>query len=229
MSERSGGVDDRRPGEGPAAAIGRPVPILRGERIFLRASERSDIPTFLRWFNDRDTTSFLSQRSPLSVPAEERWFERMLEGEGKSGFHFVICRIDDGTPIGTIGLFELDYPNGQAGIGISIGEKSLWGHGLGTDALNVLVDFGFGQLRLERLWLDVFDFNPRARRSYEKCGFVLEGTKRRAFYRDGTFHDVLLMSILRDEWTGQQRPRSWELSAAPAPTGGPLESEEPDA
>jgi RimJ/RimL family protein N-acetyltransferase len=51
------------------------------------------------------------------------------------------------------------------------------GQGLGTDAMFALLDFGFGQLRLERMWLEVYDFNRRARRSYEKCGFVLEGTE----------------------------------------------------
>jgi RimJ/RimL family protein N-acetyltransferase len=92
-----------------------------------------------------------------------------------------------------------------------IGDKSLWGQGLGTDGLNALLDFGFGQLRLERIWLEVYDFNERGRRSYEKCGFVLEGTQRRATFRRGAFHDVHLMAILRDEWAAIDRPRAWEF------------------
>jgi diamine N-acetyltransferase len=202
----------------------RPLPMIRGQRVLLRAPERSDIPTFVRWFNDGETTAFLSMRSPMSVAAEEQWFERMLEAQGKSAFHFVMCRLEDGQPIGTIGLFNLDYINGHAGVGISIGEKALWGQGLGTDAMNALLDFGFGQLRLERMWLEVFDFNPRGRRSYEKSGFVLEGTQRRTFYRDGEYHDVLLMSILRSEWASQQRPRSWQLG--PVTTPGPASAPE---
>ena len=188
-------------------------PMIRGERVFLRASERPDVALFVRWFNDAETASFLSQRAPLSTPLEEGWFERMLEGQGREGYHFVICRLDDGEPIGTIGLFALDHVNGSAGMGIMIGDKSLWGHGYGSDALNALLDFGFGELRLERIWLDVYDFNARARRSYEKCGFVLEGTKRRAFFRRGRYVDVHLMSILREEWAGLDRRRSWEYDA----------------
>lgn len=199
-----------------AGAAARPMPIIRGEGVLLRAPERSDIPTFVRWFNDAETVSYLSMRSPMSVAAEEQWFERMLESQARSAFHFVICRLEDGRPIGTIGFFDIDYPNGRAGVGISIGEKALWGQGLGTDAMNALLDFGFGQLRLERIWLEVFDFNPRGRRSYEKCGFVLEGTQRHALYRDGAFHDVVLMSILHDEWAAQERPRGWQLGAASA-------------
>jgi RimJ/RimL family protein N-acetyltransferase len=189
----------------------RALPMIRGRHVYLRAAERSDIPAFVRWLNDRDTASFLSLRAPLSVPLEEKWFERMLEDQGKGGYHFVICRLEEDRPIGTIGLFALDLVDGSAGMGITIGDKSLWGKGLGTDALLALLDFGFGELRLERIWLDVFDFNPRARRSYEKCGFVLEGTKRHAVHRRGEFHDIHLMSILRHEWQAQDRPRSWQL------------------
>jgi len=191
----------------------RALPMIRGERVYLRASERSDIPFFVRWFNDSETSSFLSMRAPLSLPLEENWFERMVEGQGREGYHFVICLLEDERPIGTIGLFAIDHLNGGAGMGITIGEKALWGKGLGTDALNALLDFTFGELRMERVWLDVYEFNARARRSYEKCGFVLEGTKRRGFYRRGSYVDVQLMSILRDEWAGLQRKRSWDYAA----------------
>jgi diamine N-acetyltransferase len=186
------------------------MPIIRGERVYLRSSERGDVPLFVRWLNDAETASYLSMRAPMSVAMEEQWFNRMLEHQGKDEYHFVICLIDDDAPIGTAGLFQVDSTNGNAGIGISIGEKALWGKGYGTDAMNAIVDFGFGQLRLERMWLEVYDFNVRARRSYEKCGFVLEGTERHAIYKQGRYIDVQLMSILRDEWVAQDRKRAWE-------------------
>lgn len=192
---------------------GLPLHMIRGERVFLRGPERSDIPIFVRWFTDAETTSFLAMRAPMSLPMEENWFERMLAGQGKDGYLFVICSLESGEPIGNTALFDLDFSNGAAGMGITIGEKALWGRGYGTDALNALLDFGFGELRLERIWLDVYDFNVRARRSYEKSGFVLEGTKRHGFFRRGRHVDVLLMSILRDEWARLERKRSWDYEA----------------
>lgn len=190
-----------------------PLPLIRGKRVWLRPSEPTDIDLFVRWLNDAETASFLSIRSPLSHAGEERWFERMLESHGKDSYFFVMCRLEDDLPIGTIGLMQIDYRNGNAGVGISIGEKALWGQGLGTDAMNALLDFAFGQLRMERIWLEVNDDNPRGRRSYEKSGYVLEGTQRRAHYADGEFHDLLLMGILRADWAALSRPRSWELTA----------------
>jgi diamine N-acetyltransferase len=191
----------------------RPQPIIRGERVYLRPSERSDIPTFVRWFSDGETLSFLGMRSPMSEAMEEQWFDSMVQRQGKDAYHFVICLLADDRPIGTSGLFAIDNVNGHAGIGIAIGEKSLWSQGLGTDAMSALLDFGFGQLRLERMWLEVYDFNGRAQRSYEKSGFVLEGVERHAAFRQGRYIDVHLMSILRDEWAAQQRKRSWDYDS----------------
>ena len=185
-------------------------PLIRGERVFLRPAEKDDVKTFVRWFADAEMSSFLGMRAPFSEAMEEQWFTRAVEQQGKDHFHFVMCRLDTSEPIGTISLFEVDLTNGSAGVGISIGEKTLWGKGYGTDAMNALLDFGFGQLRLERIWLEVYDYNERARKSYEKSGYVVEGTLRHSNYRAGKFHDVQLMAILRDEWSALERKRSWD-------------------
>ncbi len=198
----------------------RPEPMIRGRLTFLRAAERADIPTLVRWFNDFGTTRFLGARAPMGLALEERWFEEMLERQGKSAWFFLICRTLDGRPIGTIGLFEVDLTNGSAGIGISIGEPEELGKGLGTDALEALLDFGFGRLRLERMWLDVYDFNARALASYRKAGLRDEGVARHGAYRDGRFVDVLGMSILRDEWVARRAADGFPGPWPPEPPAG---------
>ena len=185
--------------------------MLRGRLVYLRPAERSDLPSFVEWLSDAGTTGNLTMRAPLSMPLEERWFEGMVERQGRDGYHFVICLLADGRAIGVASLFELDAVNGQAGFGIFIGDEAMRGRGYGTDALDAIVDFGFGELRLERIWLDVFTDNGRAMRSYEKAGFVLEGTQRRAFYRRGAYRDTHRMSLLRSEWEELSRPKSWDL------------------
>ena len=177
-----------------------PRPIIRGERVFLRASERSDIPTFVRWFNDADVLRNLAMRAPMSEAAEVQWYDRMLAAQGTTDYHFVICLADDGRPIGTIGLHGLDLVNGNAEFGIAIGEKDEWGKGYGTDATRAICDFGFAELRLERISLYYYDGNDRGRRTYEKAGFVHEGTLRRAHFAAGEYRDVHIMAILREEW-----------------------------
>jgi RimJ/RimL family protein N-acetyltransferase len=102
-----------------------------------------------------------------------------------------------------VGLFQLEPYNGCAGLGISIGDPADRGRGYGSDALRALLGFAFGQLRFERVWLDVYDLNPGARSVYERIGFVYEGTLRHAVYREGRYIDVIRMAILADEWRAQ--------------------------
>jgi len=183
-------------------------PIIRGEKVYLRPSERSDLDDFVRWFNDADTMRYLAMRAPMGRAAEERWFDGMLERHGKRDYHFVICLLEGGRAIGTIGLHEIDEENGTAAFGIAIGEKAEWDKGYGTDALNAIADFGFGELRLERIWLDVYEGNERAQRSYQKAGFMAEGTMRRAIFKHGDFAGVLRMALLRDEWLALPRRKA---------------------
>ena len=187
----------------------RPVPSLRGEQVYLRPAERSDIDLFVRWFSDAETTRYLAVRAPFSRAMEEKWFDTMLERQGKEGYHFVICLLADDRAIGTAGFHHVNSEDGSATFGISIGEQGEWSKGYGTDALRAICDFGFRQLRLERIELDVYEPNQRARRSYEKAGFATEGTLRHAHFSDGRFQDVLRMSLLRSEWEAQPRDRAW--------------------
>ena len=177
-----------------------PVPIHRGKLVYLRPAERTDVPLFVRWLSDARTTENLLLRSPISLAMEERWFDDLLEHHGRDRWHFVICRLEDGRAVGALDLHEIDLTNGGAGLGIVIGDPSDRGMGYGSDALDALIDFGFEELRLERVWLDVYERNPGARRVYERVGFVHEATFRHGVYKGGGFQDVHRMAILRSEW-----------------------------
>jgi len=179
--------------------------------VYLRPTERDDVPTFVRWFNDADVLRNLAMFAPMSDAAEAAWFDRMLAAQGSTDYHFVICLLADDRAIGTIGLHDISWKDGTADFGIAIGEKGEWNKGYGTDALRAISDFGFGALRLERIGLFVYEGNDGARRAYEKAGFVHEGTLRRAHLARGEHHDVHVMSLLRSEWMEQSRRRGWEL------------------
>jgi len=186
---------------GPTVDQGSPQPLIRGRLVYLRPGERADIPLFVRWLTDARTTEHLALRSPIGQAMEERWFDEMLDHHGRDRWFFVICRLDDDRAVGSIDLHALDLTNGGAGLGILIGDPADTSHGYGSDAIRALLDFGFGQLRLERVWLDVYEDNARGRHVYERIGFVHEGTFRRGIYRSGRYLDVRRMAVLREEWT----------------------------
>jgi len=177
--------------------------MIVGQKTRLRAIEREDIPTFVRWFNDPEVRRYLEMYLPMSKAEEEEWFEARLKDQS--------CRIfaietEEGAHIGNIGLHDLDWRNRTAGLAIVIAEKEYWGRGYGSDAIITLLDFAFNEMNLHRIYLSVFDFNERAIRCYEKCGFRHEGRAREAFFQDGKYHDNLLMSILREEFVSETSP-----------------------
>jgi RimJ/RimL family protein N-acetyltransferase len=183
----------------------RPAPMLRGRLVYLRPGEREDIPLFVRWLSDARTTEHLALRSPIGRAIEERWFDDLLEHHGRDRWFFVIARLADGRAVGSLDLHALDLRNGSAGIGILIGDPADTSQGYGSDALRVLLEFGFGDLRLERLWLDVYEDNVRGRHVYERLGFVQEATFRRSHFRAGRYIDTHRMAVLRGEWTAAER------------------------
>jgi ribosomal-protein-alanine N-acetyltransferase len=200
--------------EGPATTsspAGRPNPILRGERVYLRALEPADADLVQRWYEHADTARLMGEL-PRSLARRRADLESGQADMGRDWYGFIIGLLLDDRPIGRADLFEIDRYNGSAGFGIAIGEHDLRGGGLGTDAVNVIVDFCFGQLRLERVWLVTDAINARAQRVYEKAGFVHEGRLRRAFYQDGAFSDDIRMAMLRSEWEALARKRSWDFS-----------------
>jgi RimJ/RimL family protein N-acetyltransferase len=186
-------------------------PILRSERVFLRPAEREDVPTFQAWLADAEVGEGLANRAPWSRLAEEAWYDELQKTQGKTTWHFVICLREGDRPIGFCALHDIDPVNGSAELGIGIGEPAEWDKGYGTEAVEILLDFGFGELRLHRVFLHVFDFNDRAVHVYERAGFRHEGTKRQAYYRHGRYHDMYVMGVLASEWATSERPRSWEL------------------
>jgi diamine N-acetyltransferase len=170
--------------------------VLRGKIVRLRAPERSDLPAFVRWFNDAEVTEYLLRGPPLSMEQEEHWYDGLLSRESK------VFSIDtlDGKLIGNVGVQRIDYSDRKADIGIVIGEKDFWSKGYGTDALTVLLGYLFDELNMERVSLFVDSRNKRAYSCYRKVGFKREGVMRHDRWKDGVYVDDIMMSVLRSEW-----------------------------
>ena len=191
------------------------LPLLRGATVWLRALEKADVTDVE--LDDRDLGHYGGFRMPFGRESQERWYAKAVAGMGETMVQFVICPIGERRGIGGIGLRDIERVNGSAEASIFITARDDWGKGYGTDAMNALLDFAFGELRLHRVYLHVFDYNPRAVRSYEKAGFVTEARLRRNRFHRGAYHDEFLMAILRSDWERLDRPRSWEYDESTAP------------
>lgn len=175
-------------------------------RLRLRAITREDLPIFVRWFNDPEVTQHLANVWPLSIEDEEEWFQRVrARAQWERPLGIEVREKRGWVLIGNTGFHRIDWLNRWAELGIVIGEKTYWNQGYGTEAVQAMVAIAFTLLNLNRVQLEVYDFNHRARRAYEKAGFRLEGRRRQARYLNGRYHDSLIMAVLREEW----EPPEW--------------------
>jgi diamine N-acetyltransferase len=175
--------------------------LIIGNRLRLRAIERSDLARFTVWLNDPEVRRHLSLILPLSLVEEEDWFESMLKRPLREHPYVMeIHQNDDWVPIGNIGLMDIDDTARSAEVGIFIGEKSYWNQGYGTEAMRLILSHAFQTLNLHRVFLHVDETNTGGVRAYEKAGFIHEGRQRAARFDDGKYIDVLMMSILSEEW-----------------------------
>jgi len=170
--------------------------MLHGKLVHLRPSRKEDLPYYVQWINDVDVLAYFGSYLPWTMKQEEAWYEKI--GKDESSIQFAIEY--NGQLVGGCGLNNITYRHQSAEVGLFIGEKSLWDQGLGQDTLRTLLDYGFDQLNLHRIYLRVFAENKRAVHAYEKIGFVQEGRFREMEWRHGRWQDMLFMSVLRREW-----------------------------
>ncbi len=182
--------------------------MIYGERIRLRRDERSDIPQFVEWLNDPEVRQYLLMNMPISQAAEENWFENMLKlpiNEQPFGIEIRQVSAEGGDDhwqlIGNCSYMDINWTARSAEVGLFIGDKSCWNKGYGTEVMRLLLRVGFETLNLNRVFLRVDEDNKGGIRAYEKAGFVHEGRIRQGTYQNGEYRDMLLMSVLRSEWT----------------------------
>jgi len=129
---------------------------------------------------------------PMTEEAAKRWVRRLVN-------HDYAWIIEAGTLIGEIRLDRVDLRDRRASLAIGIEDTTQLGKGLGSEAIDLALGYAFNVLKLHRVSVRVVEYNSRAIRAYQKCGFVIEGREREAALVDGAWHDDVMMAILDKE------------------------------
>ncbi|QND53119.1 GNAT family N-acetyltransferase [Phyllobacterium sp. 628] len=170
---------------------------LDGERVFLRRPHNGDAQVRLALGHDLEIyRMFGGSREELSEMTSHgaaMWVESLAE-------HPYAWVIEHESLIGEIRLDHVNLSDRRASLAIGIYDPALLGHGLGSEAIKLVLAYAFDVLGLHRIGLRVLAYNQRAIRAYEKCGFVIEGRERDAAFVDGAFHDDIMMGVLEQEF-----------------------------
>ncbi len=174
--------------------------IVVGERVALGPLRRDLAATYARWVNHRDVREGLQQLGILTRETEEQWVdEAIAKGAERppATANFTVYDRSDDAPVGTVGLFRINYVHSNAELGIAIGDRR--GRGLGTEATRLTVQWAFRTLGLRNVMLGALAWNEGALRAYEKAGFRRIGTRRAAEMSRGERVDVVFMDIVPED------------------------------
>ena len=177
--------------------------MLKGRRVILRPIKRSDLKLFLKWFNDLEVIRNLIRYLPTTERSGEKWIEDIMREQRPVFIIEAILAGGKRKAIGDCGLYQIERKDRVATLGISIGEKKFWGKGCGTEAVKLLIDYGFRFLNLHKIESESWMFNKRSIKMHKRLGFVVEGRRREKKYMEGKYQDSMMFGLLKDEWSPQ--------------------------
>ena len=172
---------------------------VEGERVYLSPLNSEDVIQYTKWINDPAISDNMESSSYLiSIANEKEWLENAETA--KDYYVFAIVKTDGDELLGNCSFYDIYHIHRRAKIWLVIGEESNRGKGYGTEALRLLLRYGFNTLNLNNIMLQVFAFNEQAIACYKKVGFKTIGERRNAYYVNGKYHNEIFMDILREEF-----------------------------
>lgn len=173
--------------------------MIVGNKVLIRSVEQEDLPHIYNWSNDfelKELFDFVVSFTSFEELANQ-FNSRLCE---ENIIDFTVVERETKMPVGRCMLTDIDYVNRKSLCSLYIGDSKSRDKGYGTEAMILLMKFAFEDLGLNRLGLWVFDYNKRAIKCYKRCGMKVEGILREGVYRNGKYHDMYLMGILRNEY-----------------------------
>ena len=174
-----------------------------GDRIYLSPQGTSDeeIEQFAKWMNDFNVTDYIGRSSQITtLCGEKEWLENATKNNENRTFN--IFELNSNKLMGGISLEKFNWIERNAVLGIFIGDDAFRSKGYGTEAIKLLLEYGFKYLNLHSIRLDLLEVNERAHKCYLKCGFKDVGRSREEIFLNGKYYDKLHMDILENEFTG---------------------------
>ena len=184
--------------------------LLAGKVCRLRPLQRADAQRTRVWRNDPEIRdAILGYRFPVTEIMESQWYEKLLSDPGGARALFGIEDLSDESLAGYIQLTAIEWIHRTGILGISIGDKSRHGRGIGSEAILLMLRYAFDCLNLRKIRSEVVGFNQRALRLHVRLGFREEGRLKEQIYLEGAYHDLHQMAILEREFRQRDEiPRS---------------------
>ncbi len=179
--------------------------MLKGNKVYFRLLERTGLAKRVDWINDPGIQKTLNYDYPTSLARTEKWFDRVVMDLTRRDFE--IYTVEGDEYIGFCGLMNIQAPVMKAELYAVIGNRDYWGGGYGTDTYKLLVNYGFKELGLNKIYGYQLTHNVGAHRVVEKLGWTTDGLLRQDLFSHGVIVDRYYVSILREDWLNHEAYR----------------------
>lgn len=173
--------------------------LIQGSKVIIRAIEKEDLVYLKDSINSSELEHMeIGANFPISMFGQEKWLNNLDLMDSNN--HRMIIEYE-GKVVGYTCLINIDWKNRVAHTGIKLFSKEYRGKGLGEDAVMAIMKFSFKELNLNRLEGFMIDYNSASLKLYiDKCGWKQEGIKRKYVYKDGEYHDLVIVGILQEDY-----------------------------
>jgi RimJ/RimL family protein N-acetyltransferase len=168
--------------------------------VRLRPPQPDDAAVMITWFEDMEVTRFLLLRNPPGIEAEKEWLDKMARSPDDV---FWVVEFK-GRAVGATAIHAIDWKNGFGTTGTVIGDKSVWGNGLGRELMQLRARYAFIQLPLRKLKSGYLDGNEASARAQAAAGYREVGRYRADMFVDGRWRDHVMTEVLREDWETSQ-------------------------
>ncbi len=177
--------------------------MLIGKKIILRPLKMEDLEKTHEWRNNLELIKLTQGiRFPKTLEMDREWFQNALNDKSNRNVYFGIDEIETGDFVGIIQLNNIDYISGTAIWGFIIGDKKKQGKGYSVEAPNLLFNYAFNVLNLRKIYGYPIAYNDATLKMHQKIGgFVTEGKLKDQVYFDGEYHDVLILSLFKEDYS----------------------------
>ncbi len=171
-------------------------PVIQGKLALLRPPKPEDAPHMITWFEDMEVTRFLARTTPPSLEMEHEWLEKMARSQDD-----VLWVVEfEGRRVGVTAIHAIDWKDGHGTTGTTIGDKTVWGKGIGREVMQLRAAYGFVHMPLRKLKSAYFDGNEASAKAQAAAGYRVVGRYRAEHFMGGRYVDMIATELLREDW-----------------------------
>jgi len=175
--------------------------VIKGKKVALFNVDKGDLKQLMDWRNNAEFRKYFREYRELNTSLQERWYEEKVLRD-PSTIMFSIRGLEDNKLLGCSGLVYIDWISRHADISLYVGWKDSYidDEGYAEESCRLLINYGFKELSLNKLWTEIYAFDKKKKKLYDKVGFKVDGVLRENYFYNGKFWNSYILSILASEW-----------------------------